>query len=352
MNARRTLLRLLLSVATAAFMLAMAAPAAAVPFFPGALAQKLGTDKVPPCSICHVCGVTGRGTVNTPWGAAMRARGLVAYDVDSLNKAVDKMRADKIDSDGDGTLDVDAIAQGKDPNPPTCTGDDPTIPAYGCVNRVVPTRTIPDDSAVFLAFAVAAATVLRRRRSGRGAAMLIAVVVFASATAACVPKSGAALATRSDAETHAARIPRMPPVEATMMRAELRAVGLDPANLPRFEALSSRQRRRLMGTFVRSLGLACNDCHDRADWQAPTRTKVVTVEMWNELTRPFAMAGGAVYCDSCHHGEARLLDRTDKKRVAAFMADQFLGRLDRHDQSAVECETCHGEPFRPLFLSR
>jgi hypothetical protein len=34
------------------------------------------------------------------------------------------------------------------------------------------------------------------------------------------------------------------------------------------------------------------------------------------------------------------------------MGDEFLGKLARHDRKDTECETCHGDPFRPLFLPR
>jgi hypothetical protein len=126
---RATLVALLLLLASA--------PARATPNFPGAIAQDLGAP-TPQCSICHAGGVTGRGTVTTLFGQAMLARGLVANDTASLQTALDKMRADKVDSNGNGILDVDELIAGSDPN---ATSDHPTTPTYGC--SISPGRSLP-----------------------------------------------------------------------------------------------------------------------------------------------------------------------------------------------------------------
>ena len=153
-------MKLHLPVAALALVLT-ASEARATPNFPNAIASKLEAP-APDCSICHVCGVTGRGTVNTPWGAAMRARGLVAYDEVSLATALAAMKADRVDSNGDGTIDVDAVRMGSDPNPPTCDADaDPTIPSYGCLS-VAGSRT-GDPDALLLALAVSLVLVRVRR---------------------------------------------------------------------------------------------------------------------------------------------------------------------------------------------
>jgi len=346
MSPPRALLRCLLTIAFAL----VTARASATPNFPGALSSKVG-GPAPDCSICHVCRVTMVGTVNTPWGSAMRARGLVKYDENTLRAAVDKMIADQVDSDGDGTIDVDALKAGKDPNPPTCDGaDDPFVPSYGCFGRIAPVPSSGPGAGLALVVALAVA-IARRRRRGAGSASLVAVVLLSATTAGGCKANGAGLAARENTLT-AAR-PQMTPVTPSAFAGELRELGLDPMNLPRFEDLTTRQRRRLMGTFTRSLGVACNDCHDRNDYLVSTRAKYVTVQMWNQLTRPFQLEGGGpVYCDSCHHADSRFLDRHDKKAVATFMARELVGKLEAHDKQRVECESCHGTPFRPLFLPR
>jgi len=101
--------------AMTATMILTAASAHATPTFPRALARHLGAEQTVPCATCHE-GPTRKGTVTTPVGAALRARGLVAHDEASLVKALDTARADQQDSDGDGALDVDELRAGTSPN--------------------------------------------------------------------------------------------------------------------------------------------------------------------------------------------------------------------------------------------
>jgi len=107
--------------------------------FPGQIATDLGlADPVrdaPPCSLCHLYGKTGGDTLVTPFAWAMRARGLTGSD--SLDDALARVGADRVDSDGDGAIDVDEIAAGADPNSaasvpnPTTTMPVPD-PQLGC----------------------------------------------------------------------------------------------------------------------------------------------------------------------------------------------------------------------------
>ncbi len=138
----------------------LARSARATPNFPGAVQRDLGASQAPACSICHLCGTTGRGTVNTPWGIAMRARGLVEFDEASLSVALVAMERDRVDSDGDGVIDVDAVRMGEDPNPGgLCDQEDDTIPKYGCVGRISPAPPPQGTSAWIL---LAALLVARR----------------------------------------------------------------------------------------------------------------------------------------------------------------------------------------------
>lgn len=125
-----------LALATA-FVVALGAPsvAHATPSFPGAIQAHLGGSAAPPCRVCHVDGVTGFGTVNTPFGKNMRARGLVAYDEPTLTAALDAMGKEGIDSSGGrGTPDVDVLREGLDPN--RANPYDTAAPAqYGCAAR-------------------------------------------------------------------------------------------------------------------------------------------------------------------------------------------------------------------------
>ncbi len=95
------------------------------PNFPAKVAALSG-GPAPACALCHQGGVTGRGTVTTPFGAALRERGLLANDEASLATAWAAMRG--VDSDGDGTTDTDELTSGADPN----AGATTLTPEYGC----------------------------------------------------------------------------------------------------------------------------------------------------------------------------------------------------------------------------
>ena len=101
--------------------------------FPSVVERELSmTYGPPPCSVCHLADVQARYSVDTSFGQALRDRGVVAYDQDSLRRALDSLRQHRVDSDGDGISDVDELVDGTDPNLPE--GLDPVGQVrYGCV---------------------------------------------------------------------------------------------------------------------------------------------------------------------------------------------------------------------------
>ncbi|HUM12164.1 MAG TPA: hypothetical protein VLT82_14560 [Myxococcaceae bacterium] len=98
--------------------------------FPAEVRSHLGLSYTPDCSLCHANGQTGFGTVTTPFGTSMRARGLVAQNIASLDTALDALNAEHKDSDGDGTPDIDELKAGADPN--VAGGGNVPPPTYGC----------------------------------------------------------------------------------------------------------------------------------------------------------------------------------------------------------------------------
>jgi MYXO-CTERM domain-containing protein len=134
----------------------VAAPelARATPNFPSKLESELGLVAPPACGLCHA-GSPGRGNVETPFGKALRARGLVAYDEASLGRALEALTAAQLDSDGDGVPDIDELKSGSDPNAAGAT----ITPEYGCsVHAPV------GESAWLVALTLAAIARRRRRR--------------------------------------------------------------------------------------------------------------------------------------------------------------------------------------------
>jgi hypothetical protein len=137
--------------------------ASATPNFPPAIrvAESLRSD--PPCGLCHR-GVEAAGTVTTPFGVSMRLRGLVMYDLGSLQTALAAMQSGAVDSDGDGVPDLEELRAGGDPNVPSTDGGQPAVtlpePTYGCVAG--------DGVSLVPVAAIALALALRPRRSTRG----------------------------------------------------------------------------------------------------------------------------------------------------------------------------------------
>jgi len=132
---------------------------------------------------------------------------------------------------------------------------------------------------------------------------------------------------------------------SSVLAGELRAIGLDAANLPPLEKLEPTALRRVMKLFARSLGAKCGDCHagqGTGDFAAPTRRKKIAAKMWDEFVVKLQMTDASpLFCDSCHQGRIVQLDRTDKKALGRWMDANFVDKLKRKDGADHDCETCH-----------
>ena len=93
--------------------------------YPPEIQKQLSLDYTPQCSICHANGVTGYGTVTTPFGTAMRARGLVCCNLSSLDTALAAL-------EGENSPYITYLKEGLDPNNPGAGAVPP--PSYGCFN--------------------------------------------------------------------------------------------------------------------------------------------------------------------------------------------------------------------------
>lgn len=152
--------------------------------YPEAVKQHLGLASAPQCALCHAGGMTGIGTVTTPFGKAARGDGLVAQDKSKLASVLDQMRTDKVDSDGDGDTDIDELVAGTDPN---TAGGGPTAEkpelGYGCAATLSPGRPAPSSGAA-LGLAFVAALAWSRRRRGDAERRRRAIATVAAATSA------------------------------------------------------------------------------------------------------------------------------------------------------------------------
>jgi hypothetical protein len=107
--------------------------AAASTAYPEGIRAHLDIATAPPCDVCHHAVSEPVGSVDRPFGLAAVARGLVGEEEVSLRAALDALRADGVDSDGDGAQDLDELGWGGDPN----SADLPEAPlheapTYGC----------------------------------------------------------------------------------------------------------------------------------------------------------------------------------------------------------------------------
>jgi hypothetical protein len=114
----------------------------------------------PPCRLCHIQGTTGSGTIQTPFGVSMLARGLSGGNT-SVCAALSAVATDNVDSDGDGKTDVAELETFADPNTAANVSwaEEPT-PSYGC-------GVVSDSPGGWMAATVsmlAALVVLRRTR--------------------------------------------------------------------------------------------------------------------------------------------------------------------------------------------
>jgi hypothetical protein len=97
-----------------------------------------------------------------------------------------------------------------------------------------------------------------------------------------------------------------------------------------------------MKLLSKSLGMKCSECHDVNDFAAPTRRKKIAAKMWDEFAAKLSFQDGSpLFCDSCHQGRTKQLDRTDKKALANWMDASFVVPFKRKDGKDHGCETCH-----------
>jgi hypothetical protein len=131
-----------------------------------------------------------------------------------------------------------------------------------------------------------------------------------------------------------------PPIPSAMV-ADLQALGLDAKNLPPIEKLEPKTLRGVMKLLAKSLGAKCGDCHAEGDFAAPTRRKKIAAKMWDEFVVKLSLQGQPLFCDSCHQGRIKQLDRSDKKALGKWMDANFAQKLVRKDGKDEACESCH-----------
>jgi hypothetical protein len=148
-----TAFRFVLLIAT---LIALTKPARATPQYHEAMLNAAGTTC--PAQLCIACHISasGGGPFTQPFFIAMVNADYSIGSADSAVTAFETLRENQIDTDMDGILDVDEVAQATNPNEPGgpdfCTGAE-----YGCL-QVAPVAPRTSFSTWFLiaAFAILA----------------------------------------------------------------------------------------------------------------------------------------------------------------------------------------------------
>ena len=162
----RALSTLMMLGAAALCLTVRPASAFAVPRYPGSITDYFTPHLgyTPPCGLCHIDGTTGSGSVQTPFGISMLAHGLTS-DRSTLTPALDALKTDNVDSDGDGVSDIDELMADTDPNTSSNVPLSSSDPSYGCAIASGRAGHVPCTA---LETAVLAALVLLRRRRRLG----------------------------------------------------------------------------------------------------------------------------------------------------------------------------------------
>ncbi len=153
-----------------------------------ALQRDLALASAPKCELCHEA--PDGGAVDTRFAQSMKARGLRGSgDVASVRAALDAMKQDRVDSDGDGAFDLDELSYGGDPNhadkPEGASGPAPT---WGCAVGRGEGRGI-GIVGVLVVMVVCRRSRSRSRSRLRDIAIAIAVAIAFTGCAASAPRS-------------------------------------------------------------------------------------------------------------------------------------------------------------------
>ncbi|MBK8252288.1 MAG: hypothetical protein IPK82_06415 [Polyangiaceae bacterium] len=142
--------------------------------------------------------------------------------------------------------------------------------------------------------------------------------------------------------------PPGPAIKATAFAEDLKKAGFDLAKMPpKLDKMTDAQKKKIMPLFVKALGYEnCTGCHVDGDFKKKTRNIHIAEHMYDEFVAALRdeKGGATVFCDSCHQGKPKVLNRADKEAVGKYMDEQYVNKFARADKKKNECASCHGDP--------
>ncbi len=184
-------------------------------------------------------------------------------------------------------------------------------------------------------------------------------VAAPSASGAASVPSGASSASPGSPSASPSGVPVAPvslgdntPIQASKLLDEVRRIGVDPSRP--LASMSVQKKKKLMPLFVKALGYeSCTGCHVEGDYEKVTRNIKVARQMWDHFVVGMRDAqGGALFCDSCHGGKAKSLDRSAMDGLQKLMETDYQGKLTRADKKPHDCSTCHGAGPEPKIIEK
>lgn len=145
------------------------------------------------------------------------------------------------------------------------------------------------------------------------------------------------------------------PVQHSKLVEDAKKLGIDFKKVPDIEKIPLDQKKKLMPLFVKALGYeSCNGCHaEGGDFKKETHNLKVARGMWNHFVKTMRDdAGNAVFCDSCHSGQQKILNREDKTALKKFMETDYEDKLTRADKKENGCATCHGDAMETKIIEK
>ena len=150
--------------------------------------------------------------------------------------------------------------------------------------------------------------------------------------------------------------PAGPPIMASKLGDELKKAGFDLAKLPAsIEKMSDGQKKKIMPILVKAVGYEdCKGCHVENDYKKKTRNTKIAAHMWDDFVAKMKdeKGAGTIFCDSCHQGKPKILNRSDLKAVGKYMDDEYVKKMSRADKKSQECGSCHGDTMEMKIFDK